>query len=167
MRLEEVELAAIGAASTPYKKQSGVPIQPNMGKREFAEIHIEPEYREGLNDLDGFERIWIISYLHRSNGVKMKVVPYRDTVERGLFSTRAPCRPNRIGLSLVTVKSIDVKKGIIKVHGIDLMHGTPILDIKPYFPGFECYPNSRAGWLDKSDDVQIADDRFNDNGNGN
>jgi tRNA-Thr(GGU) m(6)t(6)A37 methyltransferase TsaA len=137
-----------------------VPVQPNQGSRRVAHIEIDPDYREGLADLSGFDRIWVLSFLHKSQDCKMKVIPFRDTVLRGLFSTRAPCRPNPIGLSLLHLLSVDVETGILKVRGIDLLDGTPILDIKPYVPRFECYPKSHAGWLDYGMDTELGDDGF-------
>jgi len=160
MKRELCSFKEIGYAVTPYKEQSGTPIQPGKGKQVNAEIHIYSGYREGLSDLDEFERIWILSYFHLSTGYKLKVIPYRDTVLRGLFSTRAPRRPNPIGLSLVELLSVDQETGILQIRGIDLLDGTPILDIKPYVPVFECFPESHAGWLDRTINTQTADSRF-------
>lgn len=155
-----MNLTTIGFAHTPYDNQQGTPIQPNMAESREAEIEILPQYREGLNDLGEFERIWVISWLDQSTDFKLKVIPYRDTVERGLFATRAPRRPNPIGLSLVKVTGVDVEQGLIKIDGIDLLNGTPILDIKPYVPKFEGQPDSKAGWLDRGNDTETADERF-------
>ncbi len=154
------DLRPIGTAVTPYNEHSGVPIQPNQGSRQVAQIIIEPEYRAGLADLDGFERIWVLSILNRTKDYKLKVVPFRDTVLRGLFSTRAPSRPNPIGLSLLRLLSVDRENGILTVRGIDLLNNTPIIDIKPYVPRFECYPQSKSGWLDYGADTETSDDRF-------
>jgi len=154
------QLTAVGRALTPYTQQDGTPIQANQGSQREARIEIYPAYLEALEDLEGFERIWLLSYLDRTTGVKLKVVPYRDTTERGLFSTRAPCRPNPIGLSLVRLLAVDLKRGFLEVCGIDLLNETPILDIKPYIPPFECYPNSRAGWFEHALETECADDRF-------
>jgi len=154
----------IGYVRSSYKEQTGTPIQPGFGDPQAAEIHILPEYREGLEDLERFERVWLISWLDRSSSYKLKVIPYRDTVERGLFSTRAPRRPNPIGISPVRLLSVDREQGILRVKGIDLLDGTPILDIKPYSPEFDAYPDDAAGWLDESKDIRIADDRFKGDG---
>lgn len=154
------EIRPIGKAITPYSKHNGVPIQPNQGSRQVAQIFIEPEYRAGLDDLSGFDRVWVLSLLDRTKDFKLKVVPFRDTVPRGLFSTRAPSRPNPIGLSLLRLLSVDKNNGILIVRGIDLLNDTPIIDIKPYVPRFECYPQSKSGWLDYGMDTEISDDRF-------
>ena len=153
-------LTVIGYADTPFEEQSGTPIQPWADPSVKAQIHILPEYREGLADVGGFERIWLVSWLHEASGFALRVVPLRDTVKRGLFATRAPHRPNPIGLSLVSVQGVDVKTGIIRVCGIDLLNGTPILDIKPYIAQFESIGDSRSGWFEKGNDTRFADGRF-------
>lgn len=155
-------LIKIGHVLSPYKEQAGTPIQPSFGEAQDAEIHIYPEFREALEDLDRFNYIWLITWFDRSTSYKLKVVPYRDTVERGLFATRAPRRPNPIGISSVELVSVDVKEGIIKVRGIDLLDNTPILDIKPYAPRFDSHPGEASGWLDDGKDTHVADDRFSD-----
>jgi len=160
MSVENFKLVQIGKAVTPYIAQKGTPIQPWRGESVDAHIEIFPEYREGLNDLERFDRIWIFSLLHKSSGFKLRVIPYRDTVLRGLFATRSPRRPNPIGMSLVMVDSVDIETGIIRVQGIDLLNGTPILDIKPYVPQFESIPDSASGWLEEGTDTRIADNRF-------
>ncbi len=153
-------VSPIGYVKSPYKEQSGTPIQPSSGEPVEAEVRVYPEFREGLADLDRFDHIWLISWLDRSRSFKLKVIPYRDTKERGLFACRAPNRPNPIGISPVRLLSVDVKKGILRVSGIDLLDRTPILDIKPYAPKFDSHPDSAAGWLDESIDRETADNRF-------
>jgi len=154
-------LSPIGHVSSPYLEKAGTPVQPKFGEQRKAEIHIFQEYREGLEDLENFSRIWIISWLDRSDSYKLKVIPFRDTVKRGLFATRAPCRPNPIGISPVELVSTDIGKGVLTVRGVDLLNGTPILDIKPYSPKLDCYPDEASGWLEKDSSIQIADNRFN------
>ncbi len=152
----------IGRAVTPFHEQSGTPIQAGLSGPVEARLVIEPRFREGLADLAGYRRIWVISWFDRAADYKLKVVPYRDTVPRGLFATRAPSRPNKIGLSCVEVKSVDVEKGEISVESIDLLDGTPIIDIKPYIPRVDAFPDSEAGWFDRGIPRTIADDRFSD-----
>ncbi|MBT3232302.1 MAG: tRNA (N6-threonylcarbamoyladenosine(37)-N6)-methyltransferase TrmO [Calditrichaeota bacterium] len=160
MLVENTRLVQIGRAVTPYTQQKGTPIQPWRGESVEAHIEIYPEFRDGLNDLERFDRIWVLSLLHESTGFEMRVIPYRDTLLRGLFATRSPRRPNPIGMSLVTVDSVDIEKGIIRVQGIDLLNNTPIIDIKPYVPQFESIPDSASGWLENGNDTRVADDRF-------
>jgi len=159
-----MNLVVIGVAHTPYKEQQGTPIAPVFAEGAPASLEIFPEYRAGLADLNGFQRLWVLSWLDRAKGYELLTVPYRDTVKRGVFATRAPRRPNPIGLSCVEVENMDIEGGIISVRGIDLLDGTPILDLKPYIPKADAFPESRAGWFDQSLEVEKADDRFGNRG---
>ncbi len=154
-----MEFTPIGYVRSPFKDQHGTPIQPSFAKDAVGELILEEQYKEALADVDGFERLWVLCAFHRTAPYKPRLVPYRDTVERGLFATRAPSRPNPIGLSVV--KLLRVEGNIIHVTNVDMLDGTPILDIKPYVPRFDAYPNSKAGWLDrKTTSRQCADGRF-------
>ena len=157
---ESLIFRVIGKIKSSYIKQAGTPIQPHLKKSADAEIHIKEEYREGLADLESFDRIWALTLLDRAKEYKMKVIPYRDTTERGLFATRAPSRPNNIGLSCVRLVSVNKTDGIIKVQGIDFLNETPVLDIKPYVPEFDSFPESSAGWLNNTNIRKYADARF-------
>lgn len=159
--MEKFTLTVIGRVCSPYDEQAGVPIQPAFGEPMKAEVHVLPDFRDGLEDIDRFSRIWLISWLDRSDSYKLKVIPYRDTIERGLFSTRAPRRPSPIGISPVKLIAVDIEKGILEISGIDLLDGTPILDIKPYSPKFDSFPEESSGWLDEGSSRTTADDRFN------
>ena len=153
----------IGVVHSPFEDQPGTPIQPRFADGIEGTIEIFPEYRKAMADLDGFERIWILSYLDRSRPWRSKVVPYRDTTERGLFATRAPSRPNPIGLSCLRLVAVRYQEGVLAVADLDLLDGTPVLDVKPYSPRFDAYPDSRAGWLDATDRArETADNRFGD-----
>jgi len=114
-----------------------------------------------LVDLDGFERIWLIYWFDRSRTPQLSVLPYRDTRERGLFATRVPARINPIGMSAVRLLGVDGTT--LRVAEIDILDGTPLLDIKPYVPDYDAYPGARAGWVDAphiKKDPMCADSRF-------
>jgi tRNA-Thr(GGU) m(6)t(6)A37 methyltransferase TsaA len=158
---DTLELRPIGVIHTPFKVQEGTPIQPVYAEKAEGTVEIYEPYRASLADLDGFERIWLVYWFDRAKGYQPKVVPYRDTVPRGLFATRAPCRPNPIGLSPVRLLSVDVSRGILRVASSDILDRTPLLDIKPYVPSFESFPATAAGWIDRlAVEREKADRRF-------
>lgn len=115
-------------------------------------------FLDALADLAGFERLWLLYHLDRAAAFKPRVVPYRDTVERGLFATRSPSRPNPIGLS--AVRLISVERDGLLVEGLDVLDETPLLDIKPYVPEFDSHPSSKAGWFESALKTERADGRF-------
>ena len=158
----KVECSPIGTVHSPFPEPVGVPIQPSRADgADGAEGTVEllPEYGEGLCDLDGFSHIVLVTWLHRSEGFRLKTVPFLDTEERGLFSTRSPRRPNPIGLSVVRLLSVE--GCTLKVADLDLVDGTPVLDIKPYIEEFDVRPDFRSGWVGRSKvKRRIADDRF-------
>jgi len=152
-------LTVIGWIRSPFKEPAGTPIQPAFSEATQGTVEVLAEYAEALSDLDGFERIWLLYWLDRAPVPRLRVVPFRDKVERGLFATRAPCRPNPIGLSCVRL--LGVRDNLLTVGGVDILDGTPLLDIKPYVPEYDAFPHSRAGWLeDHSNSRTRADDRF-------
>jgi tRNA-Thr(GGU) m(6)t(6)A37 methyltransferase TsaA len=157
-----VKLEIIGRLRSAHERQEGTPIQPVYGEEEAA-VEIGPRWREALRDLEGFDRVWLLTHLDRAGEYRLRVVPYRDEVERGLFSTRAPARPSPIGLSCVRLLSVDQEAGILRIGPVDLLDGTPVLDVKPYLPEFDSFPDARAGWFDASGvDRDRADGRFAD-----
>ena len=137
----------IGIIHSPHKSTEGTPIQPAGAKGIEGKIEIFPEYAEGLSDLAEFSHIFILYHFHLSRKYSLKVKPFLDDQERGLFATRAPSRPNPIGLSVVRL--IDVKKGNLHVQDVDVVDGTPLLDIKPYVPEFDVREVDRTGWIGK------------------
>lgn len=158
-----MKLNQIGIIHTPFKEASGTPIQPIYGKDIQGEVEIFPEYAEGLDDIDGFTRIWLIFGTDRARPARLKQVPYRDTVERGVFAIRSPSRPNPLGLSAVRLIKRDGNRLLIT--DIDMLDGTPLYDIKPYIPGIDAYPDAGGGWFEKvrneeRGSVEKADDRF-------
>ncbi len=152
-------LHPIGVIHTPYREPKGTPIQPGFSRDARGEVVLDEEFTDALDDLDGFERVWLIFWFHRSGPHRLKVVPYRDTQERGLFATRAPIRPNPIGLS--AVRLVSREKNRLVVEGLDILDGTPLLDIKPYIPRADAFPDAKAGWFEKSANLrEVADERF-------
>jgi tRNA-Thr(GGU) m(6)t(6)A37 methyltransferase TsaA len=155
-------MASIAIAHTPYKERFGTPHQATTarGTREgvpaSGEIELLPHIPlDALRSLDGFERIWLLYVFHMNEGWSALVRPPRGPrVKRGLFATRSPHRPNPIGLSAVQLVSIEGR--VLRVHGIDLLDGTPILDIKPYIPYADAFPDARAGWVDEVDAMEAS-----------
>jgi len=157
--MRDTLMRPIGIIHTPHREQDGAPIQPTFADGARGTVTIFDPYVEALADLGGFERIWLLFEFDRVKDWSSRVVPYRDAVERGLFATRAPARPNPIGLSAVRLQSVE--GNTLHVQDVDMLDGTPLLDIKPYVPAFDAYPDSRAGWSDASaSERRVADDRF-------
>ena len=144
---EEIVYKPIGVIRTPFKSPVGVPIQPSAGKGIKGLVEVFPEYIEGLKDLEGFSHIILIYHFHLVKKSLLRVIPYMDDEPRGVFATRAPARPNPIGISIV--KLIKIEKNKLYVEDIDIVDGTPLLDIKPYVPEFDYRPKVRIGWLEK------------------
>ena len=137
----------IGIIRSPFTKLSGMPIQPTSGNSARGTVELDPKFAEGLKDLDGFSHIYLIYHLHKAPPAKLRVIPFLDTEKRGIFATRAPSRPDPIGLSLVKVIAIDQNR--IHVDQIDVLDGTPLLDLKQFVPTFENSASVRFGWLEK------------------
>ncbi|NOR10079.1 MAG: tRNA (N6-threonylcarbamoyladenosine(37)-N6)-methyltransferase TrmO [Desulfovibrionaceae bacterium] len=156
-----IELKPIGIIHTPFTKPEGMPIQPAGAAGVHGTVEVFEEYHAGLKDLDGFSHIILLYHFHRSQGFNLQIVPFMDTQFRGLFATRAPKRPNPIGLSIVQLESI--KNGVLHVQNVDILDGTPLLDIKPYVPDFDSHVEVRTGWLEearKTVQNRQADKRF-------
>ncbi len=151
----------IGIIHSPFDNLEDMPIQPASEASGSGFVEIFPEFVDGLLDLDGFSHIYLLYHLHKVREARLMVVPFLDTEQRGVFATRAPCRPNPIGLSLV--KLVRIEKNLIYVDGLDTLDGTPLLDLKPYVPEFEDKVDIRLGWLGKVKDqvrTQRSDARF-------
>ncbi len=155
-----VDFTSIGVIHSPFRDAPGTPIQSVFADGAEGTVDVLPSYAEGLRDLEGFERLWLIYWLHKASPGLLRVIPFRDTTERGVFATRVPCRPNAIGLSCVRLLSIEAN--VLTIGGVDVLDGTPLLDIKPYVPQFDAFAGSRAGWCDRSPPSARthADDRF-------
>jgi len=157
----KIEYEPIGVIHSPFQTTEGMPIQPSGAIGVQGTVELFPKFGQGLRDLDGFSHIILIYHLHRSVGYSLLVIPFLDSVERGVFATRAPRRPNAIGLSVVRL--VRVEDDTLHVEDIDILDGTPLLDIKPYVPEFDRNLGDRVGWLEHGRDrVQKlrADDRF-------
>jgi len=156
-----VEYRPIGVVHSPFTQMKGTPIQPSRADGARGTVEVFPDFTEGLSDLDGFSHIILLCHLHRSTKSRLKVVPYLDTEPRGLFATRAPCRPNPIGLSVVRLLAIE--DNVLSIENVDLLDGTPVLDIKPFVGEFDDHSDVRIGWLDAVRKRRWrADDRFSD-----
>ena len=156
---DSIRLQAIGIIHTPYTAAAGTPIQPVYGRGVEGKVQVSEPYAGALDDIEGFERIWLIYWMDRTGRFQSRVVPYRDTRAHGLFATRSPNRPNPIGISVVRL--VRREGCTLYMCDIDILDGTPLLDIKPYVPEFDAFPASRAGWFDRAGvDRRVADGRF-------
>ena len=154
-----MNLTPIGTIRSAFPQAAGTPIQPYRARGSVGSVEIFTPFVEGLRDLEGFERIWLVYWFHRASPAQMRVVPYRDTVEHGVFATRVPARPNPIGIS--SVRLLAVEGNVLRIAEVDVLDGTPLLDIKPNVPQYDTYPISRCGWLDGvPDGPVVADARF-------
>jgi tRNA (adenine37-N6)-methyltransferase len=156
-----MELVPIGVIHAPFRESAGTPIQPFSAAGYEGRVEVFEPFVEGLRDLEGFQRVWLLFWCHRARAPEMTVIPYRDTAWRGLFATRVPARPNPIGMSAVRLDRIE--GNILHIGELDILDGTPLLDIKPYVPQYDSYPALRCGWLDGEGvrkGTMVADSRF-------
>jgi len=157
----KIEFKPIGIIHSPFTQPEGMPIQPSGATGVKGTVEIFEEYREGLKDLSGFSHIILLYHFHRSKGFNLTAVPFMDTQPRGLFATRAPKRPNPIGFSIVKLNTIENE--VLYIENVDILEGTPLLDIKPYVPEFDQQINVQTGWLEKMAEKvsnRKSDDRF-------
>lgn len=155
----------IGIVRSPFTSTAGMPIQPVGAAHVTAEVVIDEAFVDGLADLEGFSHILLVYLFHRAGPAKLSVVPFLDTVARGVFATRAPTRPNPIGLSLTRL--IGRSGNILRIAGVDILDETPVLDIKPYIPAFDAAGDVRVGWLEDKTEAafsRVADARFRSGG---
>ena len=149
----------IGTIYTPFKRAQGTPIQSSVANGAEGTIEVLPEYEAGLKDLEGFDRLWLIYQFDRASEPQLIVRPYLDPAEHGIFATRSPARPNKIGMS--PVRLLGIQGNRIRIADADMLDGTPLLDIKPYVPAFDHFPVSRIGWYEHTSQAGVvADDRF-------
>ena len=142
---EKIRLRPIGVIHSPFRSARGAPIQSAAAMDIMGSLEIYEAYAGGLKDLEGFSHIILLYYFHLAGKMRLRLRPFLDEVERGVFATRAPTRPNSIGISVVRLVSRD--DSILTIRGVDMLDGTPLLDIKPYVPRFDVHPGGRIGWL--------------------
>jgi tRNA (adenine37-N6)-methyltransferase len=159
--MTSISFTPIGTIHSPFTDLTGMPIQPAGARETVGTVVVDPSYAAGLQDLEGFSHIYLLYCFHRAASLQLRVVPFLDNREHGVFATRAPSRPNPIGLSVVEL--LKVQGNRLTVRGIDVLDGTPLLDIKPYIEAFDRVEKSRSGWLTSSTEEiarQRSDRRF-------
>jgi len=160
--MRKIIIEPIGTIFTPHIDINHMPIQPIAAKGVKGYIEIFEEYTDGLKDLEGFSHITLLYHFHEICGYELMVTPFMDTEMHGIFATKAPKRPNAIGIS--TVKLIGIDRNIITVEQVDMLDGTPLIDIKPFYPRYDNRRNVKIGWLEKNKDIALekmrSDERF-------
>lgn len=159
--MNEVKYKPIGIIHSPFKEPKGTPIQPAAAAGALGIIEVYPEYAQGLKDIDGFSHLILIYHFHLSRGATLEAKPFMDDEKHGIFAIRGPSRPNPVGLSIVRL--IKVEGRFLHIQDVDMVDGTPLLDIKPYVPEFDTREVNKIGWLEKRVDklpTQKDDGRF-------
>jgi tRNA-Thr(GGU) m(6)t(6)A37 methyltransferase TsaA len=147
-KMRDIKYDPIGIIHSPYHEIEGMPIQPCAATGVRGTVEIKREYAGGLKDIDGFSHIILIYHLHVSKGFSLEVIPFLDDQPKGVFATRAPKRPNPIGLSIV--KLIKAEDNILHIENVDILDNTPLLDIKPYVSQFDVQDQAEMGWYSKA-----------------
>ncbi len=151
----------IGTIRSPFTQLADMPVQPKGAADITGTVIVEPQFAQGLDDLEGFSHIYLLYHFHKAGAMKLKVVPFLDTTERGVFATRSPLRPNHIGISIVELLKRDGNE--LTIRGVDILDNTPLYDIKPYIAAFDQVHHSRSGWLSAGEEEirnKRSDDRF-------
>lgn len=143
--MRTIKYKPIGVVHSPFKEPKGTPIQPSSAKGIKGQVEIFPEYRDGLQDIDGFSHIILIYHFHLSKESSLIAKPFLDETTHGIFAIRGSSRPNPIGISVVRL--LEVKDNILSIENVDIIDGTPLLDIKPYVPEFDSVEATNIGWL--------------------
>jgi tRNA-Thr(GGU) m(6)t(6)A37 methyltransferase TsaA len=141
----EFVMRPIGVIHSPFTDRKQTPIQPTRSQA-VGQVILHPEFADGLQDVEEFSHIILLYAFHQSEGYSLRVRPFLDDHLRGLFATRHPCRPNPIGLSIVRLLAL--RDNVLEIEGVDVLDGTPLLDIKPYVPDFDVRTNTHAGWYE-------------------
>ena len=164
-KLENIVYRPIGIIHTPFRKLENMPIQPSGAAGICGTVDLYPEFAEGLKDLAGFSHLILLYRFHESRGYSLTVTPFLDSETRGVFATRAPKRPNPIGLSIVRL--VRIQGSTLDIENVDILDRTPLLDIKPYVPEFDHQEDCRIGWLEQVQRMvktKRSDDRFRKDG---
>lgn len=159
----QITYTPIGYFNTPHTDVRGMPIQPPGAAGVHGSITVLPEFRDGLHDIEGFSYLIVLYHLHEICGFELTVTPFLDNSPHGIFATRSPKRPNPMGLSVMRL--LDVQGDTLLLDNVDVLDGTPVIDIKPYVPDFDVWPARRVGWFEgKSGNATSvrSDDRFVD-----
>jgi tRNA-Thr(GGU) m(6)t(6)A37 methyltransferase TsaA len=146
--MKKITYKPIGVIHSPFKEPKGTPIQPEGAKGIDGTVEVFPEYAEGLKDVEGFSHIILIYHFHLSKDASLKAKPFMDSEPRGVFAMRGPSRPNPIGISVVRL--VRIEKSILHIQDVDIVDGTPLLDIKPYVPRFDVREVDNIGWLEEN-----------------
>jgi len=146
-KMDDIIFHPIGVIRTPHENAEGTPIQPAAASEYQGKIILLNEFVPGLQDLEGFSHIFVFYHFNRIKETKLVVKPFLDNEEHGIFATRAPARPCPMGMSLLKIESIVNNE--ITVSGVDILDNTPVIDIKPYIPKFDCVSDARFGWMEK------------------
>ena len=146
--MNEIKYIQIGIIHSPFKEPKGTPIQPRAAQGIHGTVEVFQEYTEGLKDIDGFSHVILVYHFHLSKKSSLRVKPFMDDQTHGVFSTRAPNRPNPIGISVVQL--VKIEGNILQVKDLDIVDGTPLLDIKPYVPEFDIRDAKKKGWLENN-----------------
>jgi len=160
--MDKIIILPIGIIHTPFTEIKNMPIQPVAAEGIKGYIELFPEYIEGLKDIEGFSHLTLIYRFHKIEGFDLQVIPFMDTEKRGIFSCKAPKRPNAIGIS--TVKLISVENNILHIEQVDMLDDTPLIDIKPFYPRYDNRFDVKIGWLEKNKNLLVeklrSDERF-------
>ena len=146
--MTEIRYKPIGVIRTPFSSPEGTPIQPAAAQGIVGRVELDPGVVDGLKDLEGFSHVILIYHFHEAKTASLRAKPYMDSVERGVFATRSPARPNAIGISVLRL--LGIEGNVLCVENVDIVDGTPLLDIKPYVPQFDGADDVRIGWLKDS-----------------
>jgi tRNA (adenine37-N6)-methyltransferase len=151
---------AIGVIRTPFTAVEGMPIQPTAGSGIRGTVEMKRKYIEGLKDLKDFTQIILLYHFHKVTESKLSVIPYMDDKPHGIFATRAPVRPNAIGISVVRL--VKIEKHIMFIEDVDMLDGTPLLDVKPFIPQIDNRLSKNIGWLQGKENIfqTKSDTRF-------